>query len=93
MAFWVMRESLVPEPMTKLSELVTPLIAFAVFFAGFYALLLSVSRSDWWLVAPLGAAAIGAAIVAFVLRKSRPNLALVLPAVLGALLFAVIVLR
>lgn len=79
--------------MSKLYELGTPLIAFAAFFAGFYALLLSLSRSDWWLVAPLGAAAIGGAIVAFVFRKSRPNLALMLPAALGALLFAVIMLR
>lgn len=79
--------------MSKLYELGTPLIAFAAFFSGFYALLLSQSRADWWLVAPLGAAAIGGAIVAFVFRKSRPNLALALPAVLGALLFAVIMLR
>lgn len=79
--------------MSKFSELVTPLVAFAAFFAGFYALLLSVSRADWWLVAPLGAAAIGGAIAAFVFRKSRPNLALVLPAALSALLFAVIMLR
>ncbi len=79
--------------MTKLKEVATPLVVFAAFFAGFYALLLSASRSDWWIVAPLAAAAIGGAIVAFVVRKTRPNLALALPAVFGVLLYAVILLR
>lgn len=79
--------------MSKLHELGTPLIAFAAFFAGFYALLLSLSRADWWLVAPLGGAVIASAVVAFVVRKTRPNLALALPAALGVLLFAVITLR
>ncbi|MEQ1817282.1 MAG: hypothetical protein ABL871_01630 [Terricaulis sp.] len=79
--------------MSKMYELATPLLAFAAFFAGFYALLLSASRADWWVVAPLAAATIGAAVAAFVFRKTRPNLALALPAVLGVLLFAVIALR
>lgn len=79
--------------MSKLYELGTPLVAFAAFFAGFYALLLSLSRTDWWLVAPLGAAVIASAVVAFVVRKTRPNLALALPAGLGVLLAAVIMLR
>ena len=79
--------------MSKLMEFATPLLAFAAFFAGFYALLLSMSRADWWVVAPLAAATIGSAVAAFVVRKTRPNLALALPAVLGVLLFAVIALR
>ncbi len=74
-------------------ELATPLLAFAAFFAGFYALLLSMSRADWWIVAPLAAATIGGAVTAFVVRKTRPNVALALPAALGVVLFAVIVLR
>lgn len=79
--------------MSKLYVLGTPLVAFAAFFAGFYALLLSLSRADWWLVAPLGGAAIASAVVAFVVRKGRPNLALALPAAFGLLLLAVITLR
>lgn len=79
--------------MAKLRELATSLIAFAAFFFGFYALLLSTSRADWWVVAPLAAATIGGAVVAFVVRKTRPNLALALPAALGLLLFAVIAIR
>ncbi len=79
--------------MAKLRELATPLIAFAAFFFGFYALLLSTSRADWWVVAPLAAATIGGAVVAFVVRKTRPNLALALPAALGLLLFAVVAIR
>ena len=42
--------------MSKVYELATPLLAFAAFFAGFYALLLSTRRADWWVVAPLAAA-------------------------------------
>jgi uncharacterized membrane protein len=76
-----------------LYESVTPLLAFAAFFAGFYALLLSASRSDWWVVAPLAVATIGGAVAAFVVRKTRPNLALMLPAALGVLLIAVVALR
>lgn len=71
----------------------TPLLAFAAFFGGFYALLMSLSRSDWPLVIAAGALAIGGAIGAFVVRKSKPNLALALAAAPIALLLLVIIVR
>lgn len=71
----------------------TPVLAFASLFAGFYALLISTSRSDWPLVVVAAAATIAGAIAAFIIRKSRPNLALALVTAPGLLLFAVIVLR
>jgi hypothetical protein len=71
----------------------TPVFAFTALFAGFYALLISTSRSDWVLVAIAAVATIAAAIAAFVIRKTRPNLALALVTAPGVLLFAVIALR
>jgi hypothetical protein len=71
----------------------TPLLAFAAFFGGFYALLLSPSRSDWPLVVVAGAAAIAGAIGAFVVRKAKPNTALALAAAPSFLLLVVILAR
>lgn len=71
----------------------TPLLAFAAFFGGFYALLMALSRSDWPLVVIAGAAAIGGAVAAFVVRKSKPNLALAIAAAPIGLLLLVIVVR
>lgn len=91
-----MRESRVSSPMTLkpwIYAAATPLLAFAAFFGGFYALLMSLSRSDWPLVVGAGALAIGGAIGAFIVRKSKPNEALALAAVPLALLLLVIVAR
>lgn len=71
----------------------TPVFAFASVFAGFYALLISTSRADWPLIVAAAAATIGGATAAFVIRKTRPNLALALVTAPGLLLFAVIALR
>jgi hypothetical protein len=71
----------------------TPLLAFAAFFGGFYALLLSMSRSDWLLVVFAGGAAIAGAIAAFVVRKAKPNLALALAAAPSLLLLVVVLAR
>ena len=74
-------------------ETLTPALAFCAFFVGFYALLVSMSRADGILVAALSATAIGGAVGAFVVRKTRPNVALALSAAPSLVLAAVLVLR
>jgi hypothetical protein len=71
----------------------TPVFAFASVFAGFYALLISTSRSDWPLVVAAAAVTIAGAVAAFVIRKQRPSLALALVTGPALLLFAIIALR
>ena len=71
----------------------TPVFAFVAFFAGFFGLLVSTSRSDWPLIGAVAAATIGGAVAAFIIRKVRPNLALALVTAPSLLLFAVIALR
>ncbi|ANP47703.1 hypothetical protein [Candidatus Viadribacter manganicus] len=71
----------------------TPLLAVGAFFLGFYALLMAASRADWLLVVVAAIASIAGAMAAFVLRKTRPNLTLVLASVPALLLAAVLFLR
>jgi|CXWL01.1.fsa_nt_gi NAD/NADP transhydrogenase alpha subunit len=79
--------------MRWLHQVLTPTFAFCAFFSGFYALLVSTSRADGILVAALAATVIGCAVGAFIVRKTRPNLALALSAVPSLLLFVTIALR
>ncbi|MEZ5958807.1 MAG: hypothetical protein R3C30_13105 [Hyphomonadaceae bacterium] len=79
--------------MRWLYEALTPALAFCAFFFGFYALLISISRADGILIVALAATVIGGAVVAFIVRKARPNLALALSAAPSLLLFATIALR
>lgn len=78
--------------MRWLHPVLTPVFAVASFLAAFYALLLSPSRADWWLVVPLAVATIASAGGAFVLRKTQPNTALALVIMPAALLFPAIAL-
>lgn len=71
----------------------TPLLAVATFLAGFYALLGAMTRVDWPIVVGAALLAIGGAIAAFGVRKTRPNLALVFALLPGVLLAAVLLLR
>jgi hypothetical protein len=71
----------------------TPVLVFATFFLGFYALLFAAGRADWLFVAAGGLAAIAAAVAAFVVRKTRPILAIALGTLPALLLLAVLVLR
>lgn len=80
-------------PLAWVHATLTPVFAFASLFAGFYALLISTSRADWPLVVAAAAVTIAGAVVAFVIRKQRPNLALALVTAPAVLLFAIIALR
>ncbi len=71
----------------------TPLLAVATFVGGFYALLGAASRADWLVVVAAALAAIGGASGAFVVRKTRPNRALLFAIVPGVLLALVLLVR
>lgn len=74
---------------TWLHEVVTPAGAFVSFFAAFYGTLVASSREDWVAIVLVAAATLVSVVLAFVLRRRRPNLALLLAIVPASLLAAV----
>lgn len=71
----------------------TPILAFISLFAGFYAMLFATGRADWLPIVAMASVTIAGTIVAFRVRKARPNTALALVVAPGLLLAAVLALH